>query len=62
MFGGSNVQVSGPTGAMTVVLAPVVAKFGFDGVVVVAIAAGVVLMLRPEPLASAATSATYRGR
>lgn len=45
LFGGSNVQVSGPTGAMTVVLAPVVAKVGFDGVVVVAIAAGIVLVV-----------------
>lgn len=45
VFGGSNAQVSGPTGAMTVVLAPVVAKVGYDGVIVVAIAAGIVLML-----------------
>ncbi|MBI5310155.1 MAG: SulP family inorganic anion transporter [Actinobacteria bacterium] len=45
VFGGSNVQVSGPTGAMTVVLAPVVAKVGFDGVIIVALAAGAVLML-----------------
>ena len=28
VFGGSNIQVSGPTGAMVVVLAPVVATHG----------------------------------
>ena len=28
VFGGSNVQVSGPTGAMTVVLVPIVARQG----------------------------------
>ena len=28
VFGGSNVQVSGPTGAMTVVLVPIVARYG----------------------------------
>ena len=32
VFGGSNVQVSGPTGAMTVVLVPIVAHYGSDGV------------------------------
>src|SRR5690606_1005941 len=32
IFGGSNVQVSGPTGAMTVVLIPVVLQFGPAGV------------------------------
>ena len=31
IFGGSNVQVSGPTGAMTVVLIPIVANHGADG-------------------------------
>jgi SulP family sulfate permease len=28
VFGGSNVQVSGPTGAMTVVLVPLVHRYG----------------------------------
>ena len=32
VFGGSNVQVSGPTGAMTVVLVPIVARFGVEAV------------------------------
>src|SRR4051794_36073632 len=45
IFGGSHVQVSGPTGAMTVVLVPIVAKFGFDGVLVVALGAGMILIL-----------------
>jgi SulP family sulfate permease len=45
VFGGSHVQVSGPTGAMTVVLVPVVASVGPDGVVVVALLAGLVLVI-----------------
>ncbi|MFV0429653.1 MAG: SulP family inorganic anion transporter, partial [Arachnia sp.] len=35
VFGGSHVQVSGPTGAMAVVLAPIVAAHGPQAVVVV---------------------------
>lgn len=45
VFGGSNVQVSGPTGAMTVVLVPVVARFGASGVVVVGLLAGALLVV-----------------
>ncbi len=44
VFGGSRVQVSGPTGAMTVVLVPIVASHGADGVLVVGLLAGVVLL------------------
>ena len=40
VFGGSHVQVSGPTGAMTVVLVPIVAEHGASGVAVVALMAG----------------------
>jgi sulfate permease, SulP family len=40
VFGGSNLQVSGPTGAMTVVLIPIVAEYGADGVLVVGLLAG----------------------
>src|SRR4051794_12139545 len=40
VFGGSHVQVSGPTGAMTVVLVPVVASVGPGGVVLGALLAG----------------------
>ncbi|HLU42433.1 MAG TPA: SulP family inorganic anion transporter [Microthrixaceae bacterium] len=43
VFGGSNVQVSGPTGAMTVVLVPLVARHGTDAVVVVGILAGILV-------------------
>ena len=41
LCGGSKVQVSGPTGAMTVVLVPIVAKYGSDAVFVVGLIAGV---------------------
>lgn len=44
-FGGSPVQVSGPTGAMTVVLVPIVAQFGTRGVVVVGLLAGLMLVV-----------------
>jgi MFS superfamily sulfate permease-like transporter len=44
IFGGSNVQVSGPTGAMTVVLVPIVAAYGANGVLVVGLMAGVLLI------------------
>ncbi len=44
VFGGSNVQVSGPTGAMTVVLVPIVTRYGADAVFVVSILAGVFLV------------------
>jgi SulP family sulfate permease len=40
VFGGSNLQVSGPTGAMAVVLVPIVARFGAEAVIPVAIMAG----------------------
>lgn len=44
VFGGSHVQVSGPTGAMTVVLVPVVASVGAEGAAVVALLAGLILI------------------
>jgi len=44
IFGGSRVQISGPTGAMTVVLVPIIAKFGPDGVLVVGLLAGLILI------------------
>ena len=43
-FGGSNLQISGPTGAMTVVLLPIVAQFGVSAVLVVGLLAGVILI------------------
>lgn len=45
IFGGSSVQVSGPTGAMTVVLVPVVARYGADAVLVVSLMAGGLVVL-----------------
>lgn len=44
VFGGSHLQVSGPTGAMTVVLVPVVQQFGPTGVLMVGALAGLVLI------------------
>lgn len=45
IFGGSNLQVSGPTGAMTVVLVPIVHEFGRTGALMVGAMAGVVLLV-----------------
>ena len=45
VFGGSHLQVSGPTGAMTVVLVPVVARYGTSSVAAVAIMAGVIVLV-----------------
>lgn len=44
VFGGSNLQVSGPTGAMTVVLVPIVGRYGPTGVLTVGLMAGVMLV------------------
>ncbi|ALV37423.1 SulP family inorganic anion transporter [Streptomyces sp. CdTB01] len=44
VFGGSNLQVSGPTGAMTVVLVPIVGRYGPGGVLTVGLMAGVLLV------------------
>ncbi|MCO5972656.1 SulP family inorganic anion transporter [Actinoallomurus soli] len=44
IFGGGALQVSGPTGAMTVVLIPVVHRFGPGGVMLAGAMAGVVLI------------------
>jgi MFS superfamily sulfate permease-like transporter len=44
VFGGSNLQISGPTGAMTVVLLPIVAQFGVSGVLIVGFLAGMILI------------------
>lgn len=56
VFGGSDVQVSGPTGAMTVVLVPVVAQVGPGGVAIVALLAGLLLIV-----AGAARLGRYAG-
>lgn len=44
VFGGSNVQVSGPTGAMAVVLAPIVAQHGLGSVALVTLLGGVMVL------------------
>lgn len=44
IFGGSNIQVSGPTGAMVVVLAPIVVDFGVQYVATVAVIAGIIVL------------------
>lgn len=44
LLGGSNVQVSGPTGAMAVVLVPVVARYGATAVYTVGLMAGVLVL------------------
>jgi len=45
IFGGSRLQVSGPTGAMTVVLLPIVHQFGVTGVLLVGLMAGAILVV-----------------
>lgn len=44
VFGGSHVQVSGPTGAMVVVLAPIVASHGVGAVALLSVMAGIILV------------------
>jgi SulP family sulfate permease len=43
-LGGSNVQVSGPTAAFVVLLAPISARFGLGGLVLATLIAGLILM------------------
>ncbi|MEU6374156.1 SulP family inorganic anion transporter [Streptomyces sp. NPDC046909] len=57
LFGGSARQVSGPTGAMTVVLVPIVHRYGTDGVLTVGLLAG--LMLIGLALARAGAAMAY---
>jgi SulP family sulfate permease len=45
VFGGSNIQVSGPTGAMVVVLGPVVAAHGVGVVAVLSLMAGAIVVV-----------------
>lgn len=45
IFGGSHLQVSGPTGAMTVVLLPVIAHYGVQTVPLLALMAGVMVAI-----------------
>ncbi|EAR24268.1 putative transport protein [marine actinobacterium PHSC20C1] len=45
VFGGSNIQVSGPTGAMVVVLAPIVVSQGVEAVAIVTLLAGIIVAI-----------------
>jgi SulP family sulfate permease len=45
LLGGSTVQVSGPTAAFVVILAPIAAQFGLGGLVVASMMAGVILII-----------------
>lgn len=44
LLGGSRVQIGGPTGAFIVVVAGVIAQFGFDGLLVATFLAGLILV------------------
>src|SRR4030095_2476994 len=45
LLGGSKVQVSGPTAAFVVILAPISAKFGVGGLMLASMLAGIMLLL-----------------
>lgn len=45
LFGGSRYQISGPTGAMTVVLLPIAAQYGLDKVLTIGFLAGILLLV-----------------
>lgn len=45
IFGGSHVQVSGPTGAMVVVLAPIIAAHGTGALAAICLFAGIIVLL-----------------
>ncbi|HUG57592.1 MAG TPA: SulP family inorganic anion transporter, partial [Candidimonas sp.] len=45
LFGGSRVQIAGPTGAFIVILAGVVAQYGVDGLQIATLMAGIILLL-----------------
>jgi SulP family sulfate permease len=45
VFGGSRMQIAGPTGAFVVILAGVTAKYGIDGLQIATLMAGVILLL-----------------
>lgn len=45
VFGGSRVQIAGPTGAFVVILANVTAQFGLEGLQIATLLAGVILLL-----------------
>ncbi|MEP3435305.1 MAG: SulP family inorganic anion transporter [Hoeflea sp.] len=45
LFGGSRVQIGGPTGAFIVVVFSVIAQYGYDGLVLATFIAGIILLV-----------------
>ena len=45
IFGGSQVQIAGPTGAFIVLLSSIVVNYGFDGLQIATMMAGIMLLL-----------------
>lgn len=45
LFGGSRIQIAGPTGAFIVILAGITAHYGIDGLLLATLMAGVILIL-----------------
>lgn len=45
LFGGSNVQIAGPTAAFATIVAGIVAKNGMDGLMIATIMAGIILII-----------------
>jgi SulP family sulfate permease len=45
LLGGSKVQVSGPTAAFVVILAPIMTKFGLGGLLIATLLAGLILLV-----------------
>src|SRR5438445_6557711 len=43
-LGGSRVQIGGPTGAFVVIVGGIAAKYGYDGLVVATLMAGIILI------------------
>ena len=44
VFGGSHVQIGGPTGAFIVIIAGVITEFGFTGLIIATVLAGIILI------------------
>ncbi|MBE7029170.1 MAG: STAS domain-containing protein [Ruminococcaceae bacterium] len=44
-FGGSDVQIGGPTGAFVVIICGIIAQYGIDGLIIATLMAGVFLVL-----------------
>lgn len=44
-LGGSRVQIGGPTGAFVVIVCGIVTKYGYDGLVIITMMAGVILVI-----------------